>query len=264
MRRWHYMPAWLMAKFPVGTEVYVPSRLLPNPDGQDFALTRTRVAAQNARSVRVNLQNANGNDIEVASRLLHGPNLGITVFRIGDLLTEDHTLDPLSKSTLHYLRLLLEPDAIRLREVRTTIEIQRVWERYESVTSHVVLIGHGNPDSIRLLDCNRPVSGNEFARFLQDAAPTTAPKTFVSLSCLTGRQPFAKPFSQSEVCADFLAPFQSVHSAAASLFAQSYFAHHLLNGAGVIAAFTHARRAVGSGVSFRHWRNGDLTPTPDL
>lgn len=173
-------------------------------------------------------------------------------------------LDPLAKSTLHYLRLLLEPDAIRLREVRTTIEIQRVWERYESVTSHVVLIGHGNPDSIRLLDCNRPVSGNEFARFLQDAAPTTAPKTFVSLSCLTGRQPFAKPFSQSEVCADFLAPFQSVHSAAASLFAQSYFAHHLLNGAGVIAAFTHARRAVGSGVSFRHWRNGDLTPTPDL
>lgn len=250
-----------MAKFPVGTEVYVPSRLLPNPDGQSFALTRTTVAAQNARSVRVNLQDTNGNDIEVASRLLHGPNLGITVLRIGDLLTEDYTLDPLAKSTLHYLRLLLQPEAIRLHEVRTTVEIQKVWERYENATSHVVLIGHGSSDSIRLLDQTRPVNGNELAQLLEDAAPTTVPKTFVSLSCLTGRQPFAKPFSQNRVCADLLAPFQSVHSAAASLFAQSYFAHHLLNGEGVIAAFRHARRAVGSGVSFRHWRSGTLTPT---
>lgn len=44
---------------------------------------------------------------------------------------------------------------------------------------------------------------------------------FVSMSCLTGRQPFAKPFGESNVCADYLAPFQSVHSAAASLFAQA-------------------------------------------
>lgn len=250
-----------VAKFEVGTEVYVPSRVLPDPERHDFALTRTQVLGQKGRSVRVNLQDENGNDLEVATSILHGPNLGITVFRIGDLMTEDHTLDPLAKSTLHYLRLLLQPDAVRLFEVRTSVELQRIWLKFEPATSHVVLIGHGNADSIRLLDCDQPVKGADFAQMLEDASPTGFPKTFVSMSCLTGRQPFAKPFSESNVCADYLAPFQSVHSAAASLFAQSFFANHLLNGLGVISSYRHARMAVGSGVSYRHWRNGKLTPS---
>lgn len=246
-------------KFPVGSQVYVPSSLLPAPDKRDFALTRATVQAQNVRSVRVDIQDDDGNDVEIASKRLHGANLGVTVFRIGDLATEQHTLDPLAKSTLHYLRLLLQPDAVRLHSVRTSAEIQLVWGVEEPLSSHLVLIGHGRADSIRLLDCTHPVSGADFAAMLESSHPTTQPKTVVSLSCLTGRQPFAKPFSESLVCGDFHGPYQSVHSAAASLFAQSFFAHHLLSGVGVLAAHRKARAAVGTGVSFRHWRNGKLS-----
>jgi hypothetical protein len=44
--------------------------------------------------------------------------------RIGDLDTEESTLDPLAKSTLHYLRLLLYPETVKHFEVRTATEIQ--------------------------------------------------------------------------------------------------------------------------------------------
>lgn len=249
-----------MTKFAIGADVYVPARTLPKPDSYDFALVPTQVMAQRDRSIRVNLQDENGNDIEVASRLVHGSHLGITILRIGDLTTEEHTLDPLAKSALHYLRLLVRPDLVRLREVRTAAEITAVWQQFGHATSHVVIVGHGASDSIRLLDLDVSVSGGDFGKLLEDASKTTVPKTFVSLSCLTGRQPFAKPFSRTAVCADYLAPFHSVHSAAASLFAQSFFANHLLNGAGVVAAYRRAREAVGAGVTFRHWRNGDLMP----
>lgn len=248
-----------MTKFQVGDEVYVPSRLLPRPDLQNFALTRARVLGQTDRSVRIDRQDQNGNDLNVASRLLHGKNLGVTIFRIGDLLTEEHTIDPLGKSVLHYLRLLLEPDAVRLRSVRTAAEIEKSWETLEAVTSHVVLIGHGSQDSIRLMDREHPVGGRDFGLLLEGASATTAPKTFVSLSCLTGRKPFAKPLSEATVCSDLLAPFQSIHAAAGSLFTQSFFSHHLLNGEGVLSAFHAARQSVGSGVTYRHWRKGALT-----
>jgi hypothetical protein len=55
-------------------------------------------------------------------------------------------------------------------------------------------------------------------------------QTFISLSCLTGRAALARPFSSSAVCCDYLAPFHSVHSAAASLYAQSFCSNHLLDG----------------------------------
>ena len=247
-----------MAKFAVGKYVYVPSRLLPSPEKRDFALTRAKVQEQKARSVRLDIQDDVGNDIEIATKALHGDNLGITMLRIGDLSpSEDHALDPLAKSTLHYLRLLLEPDAVRLREVRCSVEVQAVWREFETRTSHVVIIGHGRSDSIRLLDCTQPVGGKDFGDMLSDWSPTTSSKIFVSLTCLTGRAAFARPFSESKVCSDYLAPFQSVHSAAASLFAQSFFANHLLAGKGVVSAYGHANRAVVAGVNFKLWRNGE-------
>lgn len=237
------------------TSLFTPTENAP------FALTRAKVLGQQARTIRIDRQDEHLNDISVASRNVHGDNLGLLILRIGDLRTEDGTLDPLAKSVMHYLRLLLEPDHVLMREVRTSVELQHVWTEREAALSHVVLIGHGSEDSIRLMDCTLPVGGKDFAKMLEDATPTTKPKTFLSLSCLTGRQPFAKPFSEAAVCADYMAPFQSVHSAAASLFAQSFFANHLLNAMGTIAAYRRARLAVGAGVSYRHWRDGSLTPT---
>ncbi|MDG5486040.1 MULTISPECIES: hypothetical protein [Mycobacteriaceae] len=249
----------MTTKFKVNEQVFVPSRLLPNPAAQNFALRRAKVLEQKARSVRINLQDEHGNDIEVASRLVHRKNLGIGVIRIGDFKTELNALDPLAKSMMHYLRLLLEPDAVVLREVRTSTEICAVWAELAPRTSHIVLIGHGNADSLNFLDLDAPVGGDRFGTMLAGAAPKSPPKVVISLTCLTGRAAFASPFSASSVCTDYIAPFQLVHSAAASLFGQSFFANHLLSGLGVAAAFRRAHAAVGTGVTFRHWRTGGFT-----
>lgn len=239
----------------------MPSNKLPAPAQGGFALKRTKVLEQRKQQVRLDERDSDGNDIWVSSQVLHGRDLGITILRIGDLLTEEHTLDPLTKSTLHYLRLLLEPDAVRMREIRTTIELEVVWRQLAESTSHLVLIGHGDVDNIKLLGAESTVTGHRLGELLSDGARRGQPKTVVSLSCLTGRAAFARDFSASDACAEYLAPFHSVHSAAASLYAQSFFANHLLNGMGVIGSHRRAREVVGSaGFSFRHWRNGRMVP----
>lgn len=244
-----------MAKFNVGDTVFVPSRLLPKPDEQPFALMRRTVTGNANRSVRIDVQDDTVSDIEVSSKLVHSAELGITVLRVGHFVTEETALDPLAKSLLQFSRLLVDDQVVRLVEVRTAAEIQAIWAKVGPLTSHVILIGHGRSDSFRLLDEPKPLPGSQFAALFENV-PKSKPKTWVSLSCLTGRTPFAKPFSSSEVCADFFAPYQSVHVAAASQFAQTFFVNHLLNAVGVIAAHRRAIDAVGSGVSFRHWRNG--------
>ncbi|MCS5523973.1 hypothetical protein NY551_14620 [Curtobacterium flaccumfaciens pv. oortii] len=243
-------------RFKEGDRVFFPSRLLPSPDQQPHALTEAKVTATLERSIRVDRQNEDGEDLTVATRLVHGENLGITIFEIGDLETETSTLDPLTKSVLQYLRLLSEDGLLRKFKIRTTSELSRIWATYEVATSHVILIGHGSSDSIHFVDEEDPVTGKQFARLLEKAAKTTKPKTFISLSCQTGRHSFASAFSKSDVCRDYMAPFQSVHSAAASLYAQSFFSHHLLSGEGITASHRKARQAVGDGVSFRRWRDG--------
>lgn len=248
----------MTTKFSVGDRVFVPSRVLPHPDHQPHALAEARARGQRDRTIQIDRQDAAGNDIEVASRLVHGDNLGITILEIGDLATEITTLDPLTKSVLQYLRLLVDDGLLRKFKVRTTAELSRVWSEFESVTSHVLLIGHGAADSIRFIDRPKPVLGKEFAGLLEDAAPSSKPKTFISLSCLTGRRAFASPFSAAVMCSDYIAPFQSVHSAAASLYAQSFFSHHLLSGEGIPSSHRKARVAVGDGVSFRRWRDGRM------
>lgn len=248
----------MTTKFNIGDTVFVPARKMPNPDLEPYALKDVQVTGQVSRKIRINRQDENGNDIAVASRLVHGSNLGITVLEIGDLLTEDHTLDPLAKSVLHYLRLLVRPENIRLSKIRTIAELQRLWAQYEPATSHVIFIGHGSHDSIRFIDRDDPVSGTELPKLMLEAAPSNDAKFFLSLSCLTGRAPFAKPFSESPICRDYIAPFQSVHSAAASLYSQSFFAHHLLSGEEVKPAHRKARGAVGAGVNFRRWKNGSM------
>ena len=248
-----------MFKFAVGDEVYVPTnRVAPGQRGE-FALQRATVQEVRDRSVRLNRQYERGDDIWVASRLLRDRALGITILRIGDLDTEDHTLDPLAKSTLHYLRLLLEPDAVHMREIRTAVELQMVWTQLAKTTSHLLLIGHGDMNSMSLLGEPKPTSGQQLGNMLSADGNFGASKTVVSLSCLTGHAGFGKNFSSAPVCGDYIAPFHSVHSAAASLYAQCFFANHLLNGMGVVAAHRRARAVCsGVGVSFRHWRNGSM------
>jgi hypothetical protein len=48
-----------------------------------------------------------GDTVKISTRTAHSRSLGFLVLRVGDLITEATLLDPLAKSVLQYLRLLI-------------------------------------------------------------------------------------------------------------------------------------------------------------
>lgn len=245
----------MASKYKVGDEVYVPAELTENGAVATYAITRRRVTGlkDGGRSVYVD-----GGTGAIGTRRVHPANLGVTVLRIGDLKTEAALLDPLAKSVLQYLRLLLpEDETVRSVSVRTTIELREWWNINGAAHTHCVLIGHGDPAGIRFLDQPALVSGFDLGTLLSGAAPKDAkPVSFLSLSCLTGRTQFGNGFSSTDVCANFVAPMQSVHGAGASQYMQTFFGHHLLDGIEILPAHRRANRSTTAGSSFRFFRDG--------
>jgi hypothetical protein len=248
----------MSTKFQIGDKVLVPAARLSGPEAQPFALMERKVLGQTDRSVRVD--DRDGKTVEIASRLVH-KSLGILVLRVGDLATERTLLEPLTKSVLQFLRLLVPDHDLRVMELRTLAELDADWAEYHDATSHVVLIGHGSETSVSFVG-DGPVTGDALGQRLSMTSPGSDPKTFISLACLTGRAGFAKAFSLTPICKDLIAPFQSVHGAVASQFCQSLLAEHLLDGVEMPYAHARAAEAVVGGHSFRRWRNGKLCPKP--
>jgi hypothetical protein len=58
------------------------------------------------------------------------------------------------------------------------------------------------------------------------------------------------------VCRELVAPFQTIHGASASQYAQALLAHHMLDGLTIPIAKRKADSANTSGVHFLRWRNG--------
>ena len=253
-QRWHYSD--MSSKFKAGDHVLVPAGRLAEPDQQPYALMPRKVLAQSGRSVRVD--DGAGGTVEIASRLVHPSSLGFLVLRIGDFGTEVALLDPLAKSVLHFLRLLIPDSDLRAIELRTLARLDVHWAAHYGATSHVILIGHGSSSNIRFVG-DGPVSGTDLALRLHVHAPNSQPKTFISLACLTGRAAFAKGFSLSPICRDLIAPFRSVHGAAASQFCQTLLTDHLLGGVEIPYAYAHSAGAVVEGGRFRRWRDGSMS-----
>lgn len=237
----------------VGETVYVPrSKLGMALDGAS-AFWRGSVAQVQDRSITVTLPGGN-TSARVATSAVHR-NVGVLVFRIGDFDTEAGLLDPLAKSVQHFLRLLLPDDMTRTCYVRSTDEIQSIWQANHGAYSHVALIGHGRHDAIKFgiggwIDA--PSLAQIFAVAASDA------KNYISLCCNSGYRDFAGAFSTDPICASLLAPFHDVHGAVASQYLQTFLAYHLLHGETVRVAHRHARDSVPGGVSFRLWQNGKL------
>lgn len=167
-----------MPSFAVGDNILVPAAQLPNPDRQPFALVQKVVLGQNQRSVRVN--DGQGGTVDVASRLVHGSGLGFLVLRIGDLNTETALLDPLAKSVLQFLRLLIPDGDLRSLTLRTTTELEAHWASNHGGTSHVVLIGHGSATSLSFVG-----DGAVPEKSLQPALKPPAPRLRPRTSCLS-------------------------------------------------------------------------------
>jgi hypothetical protein len=82
-------------------------------------------------------------------------------------------------------------------------------------------------------------------------------KIFLSLCCKTGYTSFGRAFSQASICKAFYGPFQDLHGALASQWAQDFLAHQFLLGYGHRAAFKNA--SVAGQVHFRQWINGEFS-----
>lgn len=236
-----------MPKFSVGERVWVSSVHLPGT--QPFALMERKVLSVVDRSITVD----DGSDgvVKVSTRSAHSRSLGFLVLRIGDLATEDTLLDPLAKSVLQYLRLLISDTEIRMLHVRTETEVRAFMASHGAAFSHVLLVGHGTPTS--LLAMGVPLSGAEVGSMLDVGAP----KVVISLACSTGKTAFARQLSSSHSCREYVAPFREAHGAAASLYLQALLHRHLLMGHEFRTAARLSNQDL-EGTHFRHWRNGVL------
>jgi hypothetical protein len=220
----------MRAKFSVGEDVWVPSSALPRDE--PFALVSRTVRGQDERSVLVD--DMDGGVVKISSRLVHPKTLGFVVLRLGEMATETTLLDPLAKSVLQYLRLLIPDDAVTSLHVRTASEIRHFMADRGAGVSHVVVVGHGSPTALKLM-------GND--------------------ACSTGRTTFGRTISSSDSCSEFVAPIAAAHGASASLFVQYLLHSHLLHGH---EFHTSAKQANSSteGTTFHHWRNGERVQRP--
>jgi hypothetical protein len=245
-------------KFKQNDEVLVPAARMADPDRQPAALVRRKVLSQTDRSIRVD--DGQGGTVEVASRLAHPSTWGFLVLRIGDLASESQLLDPLAKSVVQFMRLLVPGEDLRFVELRTLAELDTHWTANHGGTSHVVIVGHGVANGLQFMADGglTTVTGKALAERLRQLAPNSAPKTFISLACRTGPAAFGKPFSQSAICRDFIGPRDEVHGAAASQFCQSLLSEHVLDGVEIPWAYNRARQSVVKGRRFIRWRDGKM------
>lgn len=237
----------------VGERVLVPKARVGLSYRDEAALYRSEVVERLDRSVRVNLPNG-GISEPVATSAVHR-NLGLWILRIGDFDTEYTLLDPLTKSVLQFLRLLMPDDAVLLREVRSLEELSYYWGQDHAAYSHIIAIGHGRRNAIRF-GANDWVDAEALAAILEEPSPSR--KAFVSLCCETGYAAFSKKLSSYGICRAVIAPYHDVHGAIASQFCQTYFSYHLLEGETISVAYKHAREAVPGGAIFRMWRRKEL------
>jgi len=236
-----------MPKFSPGQTVWVSSKHLTGT--QPFALMERKVLAVEERSIIVD--DSGGGTVKVSTRTCHSRSLGFLVIRVGDLSTETTLLDPLAKSVLQYLRLLISDTEVRMLHVRTEAEVRAFMTTSGAVFSHVILIGHGTPSS--LLALGTQLSGAEVGSMLDEGDP----KVVISLACSTGKTAFARGLSKSKSVRELVAPFREAHGAAASLFLQTLLHKHLLMGHEFRTACRLANDGL-EGTHFRHWRGGVL------
>lgn len=233
--------------------VFVPKQRLGLSTEDGSALKECRVTALYDRKVAVSVQDEDGNDIIVANSAVH-KNLHVLILRIGDFQTEDAFLDPMMKSILQYLRMLLTDTYVRRFEVRSFEELQKFWRNNNGSFSHVLIVGHGSPDGI-VFGVDGLVTASRLVEVLSESDGSST--VFISIACETGKGEMARMLSSINSCAGFVGPYDTVHGADASLFAQTFLSLHFLSGLTLKVAAKRSYEAL-SRCTFRLWQNGKL------
>src|SRR5262245_43992415 len=118
-----------MAKFRVDQRVWAPIYRHPGGDQASYALAQGIVRAISGRSCDVDLPYVGTR--RIASSLLH-ESVGVCIVRIGDFQSEHTVMDPICKSLLNFLRIVLPDDCIKFVGLRTLAELEEVFEREAS------------------------------------------------------------------------------------------------------------------------------------
>lgn len=183
----------------------------------------------------------------------------VFIVQIGDHVTEETLLVPLSTSISQYTRLLLGDDYIRRIAVRSIAEFKYYWQREHALMSHIVLIGHGSANSM-LFGEDTWVTASEFKEAIKVDGDIGEAKQIISLCCKTGGGNFGRPVSAGRMCEVFIGPSGTIHAASASQFYQSFMAYHLLHGYSTNRAYDYARVATPGVTEFNLWRKTKLHP----
>lgn len=234
-------------RFSIDDKVWVPAARVGERDG--YALVQRRV--RDTKKLSVWVEQRVGPWAKIGTRQVHSDDLGFLVVRIGDWTTEATLLDPLAKSVLHNLRLLVPEERIRLVNVRTSAEIEHVVAQDGAARSYIIIVGHGSKDGHLLT-----IDGGMAPGRLAASISSSVPKTVISLACYSGRTGFAGAMSEGDLVQDFVAPFGALHGAAGSTFLQTFLHDHLLLGNGIQASFRRTNDVL-EGTHFVHWRNGE-------
>jgi hypothetical protein len=233
-----------VTKFAVGQMVSVPSARL----GLDlpFAMTDREVLAVKNRSV---VLNEGESGTKVASRLVT-QQIHLRLIRLGDIVSENPLLDPVTKGLDHYFRLLLKPDSFRTWWVRTLPELKAYLDQ-DPTPTHVIFVGHCDKSIGQMRLATGYGSPNEL---LGAFAP--APKVFLSLACSSGQANFGRAFSSGVGCGSLVAPFQAIHGAVAVEVGVLMFNNLFLRGESLRDAVRHVNGSLPSKVHLRLWKDG--------
>lgn len=238
-------------KFKLEDTCYVPTSLLPDGNSYPFSIHKTIIRGTKDKSVKVEIRGGNISDWITTSKV--SKHIGILIINIGDFSTEETLLNPLAKSILQFSKLLLDDDCIALIRVRSIGELSAWWRLNQGLYSHVVIIGHGSPNSI-FFGHGGSKTPDDFKECFYSEDLTK--KAFICLCCETGRNSFARSFSIIPACAHFIAPYHSIHGSVASQFYQTLMCWHLLDGRSIKIAFNKAQRSIPSKNIFRSWTDG--------
>ena len=237
----------------VGETVFVPKQKLKISSADGSALKECRVVAVHDRTITVDVNDADGNGISVASSATHR-NIHVLVIRIGDFSSEASFLDPLTKSILQFLRVLLTDSFVSRIEVRSLAELTAYWATNHNTFSHVVIVGHGSPDGL-VFAVDALVEAKDFIEAIE--CEDAKGKIFISLACETGKGEIARQLSGSYICSGYLGPYNTVHGANASLYVQTFLTKHFLDGLSLEVAAKQTYDNL-SHCTFRSWQNGYL------
>jgi hypothetical protein len=238
-------------KFNKGDAVFVPSSRFKELKEYGSALYLTEISETNKKSIKIKLPDGKISNY-IGSSLAH-TNTGIIIITIGDIETESTLLEPLRKSVLQFSRLLLPDDYILTLFCRSIEEFDKLWQKNNCAYSYLVLIGHGDKKGFKF-GVNGLVRAEEFIKIIEKSSCNA--KHIISLCCNTGYEKVGSIISKSSKCIDYIAPFQSIHGAEASQFAQTFLISHLLKGQSTKVAFTNSNNLFASKSNFRLWIKG--------